>query len=523
VSGAHARVGPAAPRSRTASAGSVPAAKRAGIVGELDANGPQFAHTVSPRYVKSAAPAKVNGILSGHTNITSDNGKLAANGGMNLENARIDNRDLGYPVAVQYTIHDDVLADLLTIDSATVKLGATPVAVNGTVNSKPTPAQIDLRARMGAVPVAELAKLAAASGTAIAPGANVSGVADANIEARGAANNPALNGTIHGRDIQITGKDSPQPVQVKTLELALTPTAIRSAPFTVTSGGTSADAQFALDQYLSAAPTVNASLRANGAELPALLFMAKAYGVTALNNVTGQGNLNLDLHAAGPIHSLTSAAMARNLNGAVTLNLHDVRYSGSDMNHELAGIAGILGLHQQNQGFTNINKVTGDIAIKNGIAQTNNTEALLDLGNVGIAGTANLIDQALNLRVTAVVSTELSQKAGGANIGGYLKTALANSQGQLVIPAIVTGTFQHPRFEPDLQQVAQMKLKGLIPDFNNPGAAASGIVGNLLKQQLGNQNQNAPQEQRSRPANPLDQLQNLFGAKPGQQPAEVTP
>lgn len=92
-------------------------------------------------------------------------------------------------------------------------------------------------------------------------------------------------------------------MQVKTLELALTPMAIRSAPFTVTSGGTSADVQFALDQYLSAAPTVNATLRANGAELPALLSMAKAYGVTALNNVTGQGTLNVDLHAAGPIHS----------------------------------------------------------------------------------------------------------------------------------------------------------------------------------------------------------------------------
>lgn len=479
----------------------------------------QVALSDARQFVKSPALTKVDGTLSGHTNISSDNGTLAANGGMNLDNARIDNRDLGYPVAVQYTIHDDVPADLLTIDSATVKLGATPVALNGTVNSKPTPAQIDLRARMGSAPIAELAKLAAASGTALPPGANVSGAADADIEARGAASNPALNGTIHGRDIQITGKDSPQPVQVKTLELALTPTAIRSAPFTITSGGTSADAQFELDQYLSAAPTVNASLRANGAELPALLSMAKAYGVTALNSVSGQGNLNVDLHAAGTIHSLTSAAMARNLNGAVTLNLHDVRYSGSDMNHELASIAGILGLHQQNQGSTNINKMTGDIAIQNGIAQTNNTEALLDLGNVGFAGTANLIDQALSLRATAVVSTELSQKAGGANVGGYLKTALANSQGQLVIPAMVTGTFQHPRFEPDLQQVAQMKLKGLIPDFNNPGAAASGILGSVLKQQLGNQNQNQPQEQRSR-SNPLDQLQNLFGAKPAQQPQQ---
>jgi uncharacterized protein involved in outer membrane biogenesis len=303
---------------------------------------------------------------------------------------------------------------------------------------------------------------------------------------------------------------------VNTLNLALTPAAIRSDPFTVSSGGTSADAQFTIEQYASKTPTIDATLRAPNAELPAVLSMAKAYGITALNNLSGAGTVNLDLHAAGPIHSLTSSGMARALNGTVAMNFHDVRYNGADMNHELATIAGILGLHEQNQGSTSINKMTGNIAIKNGIAQTTNTEALLDIGNVGITGTANLTDQALNLRVTAVLSTELTQKAGGTNVGGYLKTALANSQGQLVIPALVTGTVQHPRFEPDLQQVAQMKLKGLMPNFNNPSATASGLVGNLLKQQLGNQN--PLQQQGSRPANPLQQLQNLFGAKPAQQP-----
>jgi hypothetical protein len=173
-------------------------------------------------------------------------------------------------------------------------------------------------------------------------------------------------------------------------------------------------------------------------------------------------------------------------------------------------------MHEQNQGFTNITKMTGNVAVKNGIAQTSNTAALLDIGNVGIAGTANLIDEALNFRVTAVVSTEVTQQAGGTQIGGYLKTAMANSQGQLVIPAIVTGTFQHPRFEPDLQQVAQMKLKGLLPDFHNPTSAVSGLLGNLLKQQAGNQNPAAGEPSHS--ANPLEQLQNLLGGKQKQQP-----
>jgi len=83
----------------------------------------------------------------------------------------------------------------------------------------------------------------------------------------------------------------------------------------------------------------------------------------------------------------------------------------------------------------------------------------------------------------------------------------------------VKGTFQHPRFAPDLQQVAQMKLKGLVPDFNNPTAAVSGLVGNLLgkpeasqaQPQQGVPTQNAPVQ------NPLQQLQDIFGHKKRQQ------
>jgi hypothetical protein len=47
-----------------------------------------------------------------------------------------------------------------------------------------------------------------------------------------------------------------------------------------------------------------------------------------------------------------------------------------------------------------------------------------------------------------------------------------------------------------------MKLKGLMPNFDNPTAAASELLGNLLKQQLGNQNQNPSQQQCSRRVRP---------------------
>ena len=57
------------------------------------------------------------------------------------------------------------------------------------------------------------------------------------------------------------------------------------------------------------------------------------------------------------------------------------------------------------------------------------------------------------------------------------QTALANSKGELVIPATVTGSFAHPHFAPDVEQMAQMKLKNLLPTASAPGKALSNILG----------------------------------------------
>ena len=486
--------------------------------GTLDLHQVQLAG--ARRFVNSPALSNADGTFSGTTKIDSDAGKLSATGNITVVNPRMNGHDLGFPVALQFNIHDDVPADLLVIDNANLKLGATALLLSGSVNSKSTPAQIDLCAKANGVSIAEAAKLAAAAGIALTPNATVTGTVDLNVEARGAASNPALNGTIIGRDLQASGKDFTQPILIKSVALHLAPSELHTDPFAVASGGTTLNIQAAMQQYLSKNPAVNATVRATNAELPSLLSIAKAYGITAMDNINGSGTLNLDLHAAGPVRSASSADLTRALNGTITLNFHDIRYSGADMSHELTKIAGALGLHENNQGSTNINKMTGEIEVKNGIAQTMNTEALLDIGNVGIAGTANLVDQALNLRITAVLSSELSQKAGGTNIGGYAKTVLANNQGELVIPATVTGTFQHPQFSPDVQQLAQMKLKGLVPGFNNPAGAVSGVLGNLLNSKGGNgaQSQNpAPSQNPAASPNPLQQLQGLFGKKKSSQ------
>jgi uncharacterized protein involved in outer membrane biogenesis len=485
------------------------------------------------KFLDSPALVNTDGILSGQTKISSDNGKMSANGSMNVQNARIHGLDLGYPVALDYNVSDDVPQDLLTIHNATVKLGATPLVVNGTMNSKTTPAQVNLNLKASNVSIAEAARLASAYGVAFAPGTTVTGTVNMNVQARGAADKPALNGTVNGNTIQMTGKDVPQPVQIPAINLALTPAEVRSNNFNVTSAGTTVNTQFTMRQYTSPNPVIDATLKAPNAQLPALLSMAKAYGVTSLDKVTGAGTLNLDMHAAGPVKSLNQNELMRAVNGNLNLNFNNVKYSGADLTHELGAIAGFLGkgVPSNSKGVTDILKMTGNILVKNGVAQTNNLQALLDIGTVAITGTADLASQALNMRANAVLGKDFSQKIGGAaNVGGYLQTALANNQGEMVIPVIISGTLQNPKFQPDMQQVAQMKLKGLVPSLSNPAGGVSGILGGLLGQKGGTQAQPAKpgqpaQAQPGQPAaqNPtqdaVQQVIGLFGKKKQQQPA----
>jgi AsmA protein len=461
------------------------------------------------KFLDSPVLASMDGVLTGQTEISSTSGTLAANGKISLQNARLNGRALGYPITADYDINDSVSNDLVTIRNTTLTLGTMPLLINGTANTKPTPVQVNLQLKADNVSIAEVAKLAAASGIALSPDASVTGSMSANLQARGAADKPALSGSVSGQNLQITGKSIPQPVHVKSVNMNLTPAEIRSDSFNVSSGGTTVTVQFVLRQYLAKSPLVDATLRASGANLPDVLSMAKAYGVTALDNVSGAGKLNMNMRATGPLEALTSAAVVRSLNGSVGLDLNNVRYSGIDIGYQLASIGGFRKAIQKNKGYTNISRMTGNVLVKNGVAQTNNLLAQLDIGNVGAAGTGNLVNQALDLRVTAVLSKDFSQQVVGTGIGGYLSTVLANNQGELVVPAIVTGTFQNPSFSPDLQKIAQMKLKGLVPNSSNPLAGVSGILGGLLGQKGATQTQQQQQPQ----TNPVQQLLDLFGKK----------
>jgi len=466
------------------------------------------------KFMNSSVLEGTDGIISGETKINSQSGKLMAQGQTEIQNAKVRGMELGFPVVAQYDLTDDLAAELLSIQSLLLKLGSTPLQMSGTVNTKPTPALLDLKAKATNISIAEAAKLAAASGMALSQGTTATGNVNANIEAHGPANKPALNGTITGSNIQLSGKSVPQPIQIPSVNLNLTASQVQSNSFNVTSGGTTLNTQFTLRNYQSPTPNVDATVRAPNAQLPAILAMAKAYGVTSLDKVSGEGTMNLNLRATGPVKSLTSAEIRRALNGTVDLNFNNVKYAGANIGRELSTIAGFLNANAGSQstgGTTNISKLTGNILVKNGLAQTNNLNAVLDIGNLAAVGTANLVDETLNLRVTAVLSQATSQKVGGNSIGGYMQTALANNQGELVVPALVTGTFSNPKFAPDVQQIAQMKLKGLVPNLQNPGSLAGALQGLLggPKSAAGT----PPQGQPPTPENPLQQMLGIFGKK----------
>ena len=822
----------------------------------------QVSVAAAQKFLNSQALSGINALITGDTTVRNSTGKLSSNGNIQLQKPRIKNVDVGYPITLNYDLTDDLVNDVIEIRKGDLRLGETPVSVSGTLNTRPNPSQIDLKLTASNASIEEAARLAAAFGVAFGQEMDVKGTVNANISATGPANKLALNGQLSARNVDIRGKSIPEPVKISEVDLALTPATIKSNDFSATAGSTTVNANFTLNQYTSPQSAIDATLRAPNARVAELLDMAKAAGVSAAENISGDGVLTLDVHAQGPTKNMSAMAfngtgklqnatlkmpslpkpvqvrnadlgfnqnsatvsnlaasigqanaagnltvknfaapqvqftlnvdkldvaelldlakaagvsatenisgdgvltlnvrgqgptknlsalvingtgklqnatlklasltkpiqvrnadlgfsqnsatlsnlaasvgqtnatgnltlknfaapqvqftlnadkvdvaelqqltaapaeqkrsaidhsfwqivpeaeaqthpaqpnqpatenkaneqsilnkmtgggtatigsvkyndlllsnvhsnitldrgvvrlnpltadvyngketgnitidlrppqpvytvalktdkvdanklvssvsdikqtlygllnsnvnatfsstsaneIARSLNGQLVLDLTDGKLMNVDLLHELASVGkflGSAGVPAAPRGFTNIAQLSGNFDVKNGLAQTNNLKAVIDGGTMAATGLVNLADQSLNMHVTAVLNKALSQQVGGTQIGGFMNTALANNEGELVIPVIVTGTFQHPAVAPDLQQLAQMKLKNLLPTSKNPGQLTTGIVGQILGGK--NQGQNNGGQQ------PQGGLSGILGAISGKQ------
>jgi hypothetical protein len=213
-----------------------------------------------------------------------------------------------------------------------------------------------------------------------------------------------------------------------------------------------------------------------------------------------------------------SGDIAQTLNGTLAMTLANGKIMKLDLPGELSKIGKFGGV--QPKGYTAISQMSGTFNIKNGVADTNDMKAALDIGTMAANGIINLVSQDLNMHVTAVLNKGFSQQVGGTGIGGYLNTALANKNGELVLPVLITGNMNHPMVAPDVQQIAKMKVNNLLPTAggilnskggnNNLGSLVGGLLGAPQQQQQQGQPAKPGQPQQNQ-QNPQDQINNALG------------
>jgi len=209
-----------------------------------------------------------------------------------------------------------------------------------------------------------------------------------------------------------------------------------------------------------------------------------------------------------------SGDVVQTLNGTMTMNLANGKIMKLDLPGELSKIGKFGGVTPK--GYTAISQMSGTFNIRNGVADTNDMKAALDIGSMAATGTINLVNQDLNMHVTAVLSKGFSQSVGGTGVGGYLNTALANKNGELVLPVLITGNMNHPVVAPDLEQIAKMRVNNLLPTagglLSGKGGSLGGLVGGLLGGGQTSQQAGKPSQQQQ--SNPLGGVLNgILGGK----------
>ena len=682
------------------------------------------------KFLNSNALAGTDAVITGSTDLTNASGNMNAAGSLKLQDAIVHGVKVGYPISADFDIADNLNSDVIQIKKCNLKLGSTPLSMNGTFNSHPNPAVVDLSLSTSNASIQDAARLAAAFGLAFSSNATVAGQVTANVHAQGPTSQMAFNGNVNARNLEMSGKDIPQPVKVPEISMTMTPQQIQTNNFTATSGSTSLAVQATVTQYTGVSPNVDATVKTINGKVNELLNIAQAYGVSAANGMTGSGNITLDVHASGPIKntdamrfsgsgaiqnaslktpSLTQPMNIRNANLAFTQNSMNItnlaaslgstnaggnlsvtnfqmphltfaltadklnvtelekitggssapaqkkhadaswhliptadaapakqaepsflqtatgngtiavstityeqtvlsnvksnvslnrgviqlnpltsqvyggqqsgsitvdtrpnpmtyavnmKFGGVDANKMLSAVSsvkdtiygtlaattnvtfstpasgdvaqtlnGTVNMTLANgkimkldlpgelakigkfggvspKGYTTVSQMSGTYNIHDGVAQTNDTKATLDIGSMAADGTLNLVNQGMNMHVTAVLNKGFSQSVGGTGVGGYLNTALANKNGELVLPVLVTGSMNHPMVAPDVQQIAKMKVNNLLPTAGGliGGKGGANGLGGLVGGLLGGQQQQQPQQQQ-KPANGQPQKQ----------------
>src|SRR5215469_2219777 len=270
-------------------------------------------------FLNTPALNAIEAVVSGEAKVNKSGGKLDSSGAIRLDDLHVHNVNVGYPVTMDYDITDDDATGVIHIRRGDAKLGSTPVTVQGSINTRPTPAQVDVKFSTVNASIAETARLVSAFGGAFFPETDATGQMSVSLQALGGLDHPVLNGKVSTLDLVISRKELALPVKVGAIDLTFTPEKVRSNEFHASCGPTTISASFALSQYATSASSISGSLLASNAKLDDILTMARAAGISAANDVVGEGGVSLDVHAEGPMKDLAVTGKGKLQNATLTL------------------------------------------------------------------------------------------------------------------------------------------------------------------------------------------------------------
>ena len=173
-----------------------------------------------------------------------------------------------------------------------------------------------------------------------------------------------------------------------------------------------------------------------------------------------------------------SGSVATSLNGTLSMTIPEGRIAHTDLKHAIRALVGFKGNEGDRQ-ITNVRDFSAHFTVADGVAHTEDLAATLDDDStISGTGSIDLVNQQLDLRLTAVLSREFSDRVGGRRVAGVMSTVLANEDGELVVPMLVSGTTRQPRFAPDMRAIAAMKVGDRLP--KDPVAKMKEALGRIL-------------------------------------------
>ncbi len=226
---------------------------------------------------------------------------------------------------------------------------------------------------------------------------------------------------------------------------------------------------------------VNVATKLSGIDAVQLLGAATGLKKLLTGKLSADGGFSFHIDPNQPL--------AKSINGNLKIELLDGRIYGFNLLNEFARIGKFLGFSMKDNAFTDFVRLAGSMKIQNGIAESDNIRLEFGGGSLAAAGTLNLLDERMNMKLITTLDKNLSKSAGGNQIGGFLTSALANEKGELILPMLASGLISNPKLIPDAGQIAKMRLQspaGLgkqVKDIQNAADEIKGFFDQFRKKQ----------------------------------------